>query len=249
MLIDSHAHVLSEFFENIDEVIENAMKNNIKKIINCATDISTSYEVINISKKYKNVFPAVGIHPESAKDNIDKIEELEKIINKEKVIAIGERGLDYYYGKENKDIQIKLFEEQLKIAEKYNLPVIIHSREATQDTISILKKYKVKGIIHCFSGSTETAKEYIKMGYLLGVNGIVTFKNSKNIKEVLKNIGLSSIVLETDCPFLTPEPFRKYKNEPKYVLTVAKFLSMFFDKDLQEIEKITTNNVLSIFDI
>ena len=206
-------------------------------------------QVINISKKYKNVFPAVGIHPESAKDNIDKIEELEKIINKEKVIAIGEIGLDYYYGKENKDIQIKLFEEQLKIAEKYNLPVIIHSREATQDTISILKKYKVKGIIHCFSGSTETAKEYIKMGYLLGVNGIVTFKNSKNIKEVLKNIGLSSIVLETDCPFLTPEPFRKYKNEPKYVLTVAKFLSMFFDKDLQEIEKITTNNVLSIFDI
>ena len=157
--------------------------------------------------------------------------------------------MDYYYGKENKDIQIKLFKEQLKIAEKYNLPVIIHSREATQDTISILKKYKVKGIIHCFSGSTETAKEYIKMGYLLGVNGIVTFKNSKNIKEVLKNIGLSSIVLETDCPFLTPEPFRKYKNEPKYVLTVAKFLSMFFDKDLQEIEKITTNNVLSIFDI
>lgn len=249
MFIDSHAHLLNEFYDNVDDVIENAIKNGIKKIINCADNIETSKEVLELAEKYKNIYPAIGIHPENAKEDINKIDILELLIKKNKAIAIGEIGLDYYYGKETKNEQLEVFNKQLKLAEKYNMPVIIHSREATKDTLDSLKKYKVKGIIHCFSGSIETAKEYIKMGYKLGINGIVTFKNSKNIKEVVKTIGIKHFVLETDCPFLTPEPFRKYKNEPKYILEIAKYLSIFLDIDLKQIKKITTKNVTSIFDI
>lgn len=249
MFIDSHAHLLNEFYDNVDDVIENAIKNGIKKIINCADNIETSKEVLELAEKYKNIYPAIGIHPENAKEDINKLDILELLIKKNKAIAIGEIGLDYYYGKETKNEQLEVFNKQLKLAEKYNMPVIIHSREATKDTLDTLKKYKVKGIMHCFSGSIETAKEYIKMGYKLGINGIVTFKNSKNIKEVVKTIGIKHFVLETDCPFLTPEPFRKYKNEPKYILEIAKYLSIFLDIDLKQIKKITTKNVTSIFDI
>lgn len=249
MFIDSHAHLLNEFYDNVDDVIENAIKNGIKKIINCADNIETSKEVLELAEKYKNIYSAIGIHPENAKEDINKLDILELLIKKNKAIAIGEIGLDYYYGKETKNEQLEVFNKQLKLAEKYNMPVIIHSREATKDTLDTLKKYKVKGIIHCFSGSIETAKEYIKMGYKLGINGIVTFKNSKNIKEVVKTIGIKHFVLETDCPFLTPEPFRKYKNEPKYILEIAKYLSIFLDIDLKQIKKITTKNVTSIFDI
>lgn len=249
MYIDSHAHLLNEFYEDISSVIKQANNRNVKKIINCAENILTSKEVVKLSKLYSNVYPAIGIHPEHAKEELNNINKLEEIIKKEKVIAIGEIGLDYYYGKENKKEQLKCFRDQLKLAEKYNLPVIIHSREATLDTINTLKEYKLKGIIHCFSGSVEIAKEYIKMGYKLGVNGIVTFKNSKKVKDVIKNIGIDNLALETDCPFLTPEPFRKYKNEPKYIYEIAKYLSILLEKDEEEIRKITSDNVYEVFDI
>lgn len=249
MLIDSHAHLFKEFFDNIDEIIKNAETNGVKKIINCADNFETSMEVVNLSKKYKNVYPTVGIHPENAKDDFNNLDKIEDILKNEKVLAIGEIGLDYYYGKETKEIQLDVFNKHLQLAEKYNLPVVIHSRDASLDTLTTLKKYNVKGIIHCFSGSKEMAKEYIKLGYKLGVNGILTFKNSKNIKEVVREIGLESLVLETDSPFLTPEPYRKYKNEPKYVLATAEYLSDFLNIELEKIQEITTKNVCSIFDI
>ena len=162
-------------------------------------------------------------------------------------MAIGEIGLDYHYSKEEKEEQIKLLETQLSLAEEYDIPVIIHSRDATLDTLTTLKKYKCRGVIHSYSGSLETAQEYIKMGYLLGVNGVITFKNA-NIKDIIKELPLTSIILETDSPYLTPVPFRGEKNSPKNVLYVAKFVADLKNISLEELSKITNQNIERVFD-
>ena len=252
MLIDSHAHITNEYYDDIETVINDAKKNNVLKIINCATSLNDIEEITKISNKY-NINYAIGIHPEEA-DKLDEVLKqklegyiVENIQNKN-FVALGEIGLDYYYTKENRDKQIELFDYQLLLAEKYKKPVIIHSREATLDTINILKKHNVKGVIHCFSGSYETACEYIKLGFALGIGGVITFKNC-NLKDYVDKIDLKNIILETDCPFMTPEPFRKYKNEPKYVLETAKFLSSIMQIPLEKLEEITTKNCKEIFDI
>ena len=165
-----------------------------------------------------------------------------------KIIAIGEIGLDYYYTKDNKEKQIEVLRKQLSIAQKLNLPVVIHSREATQDTINVLKDYKVKGVIHSFSGSLETAKIYISKGYMLGIGGVVTFKNS-NLYKVIEEIGLNNIVLETDAPYLTPEPYRGHQNSSKYVPYVSKKLSEILKIKEEEVAKITSKNASSLFDL
>lgn len=250
MFIDTHCHVYKNACTDIELYIEQSINEDVKVLIDCAENIETSKEILELSKNYKNIiYPTIGIHPEyvlnvSRKD----LKEMEMLLNKEKFIAVGEIGLDYYYSKDNKEEQIKLFEEQLSLAEMKKLPVIIHSREAINDTISILKKYKVKGIIHSFSGSEETAKEYIKMGYFLGVNGVVTFKNSK-LKEVIKEIGLDNLVLETDSPFLSPEPFRGKVNSSKNIPIIAEFIATVLNEDVEKVRDITTKNALSIFDI
>ena len=163
------------------------------------------------------------------------------------IVGIGEIGLDYHYGKENIDKQKWLFESQLKIAEELNLPVVIHSRDATLDTINILKKYRVRGIIHCFSGSLETANIYINMGFLLGIGGVVTFSNSK-LKDVVKEVPLESIVLETDSPYLTPVPFRGKINSSKYLEYIANFIADIKNISLEELAEITSKNASSLFD-
>lgn len=247
MFTDSHCHLFRECFDNIDEVIKSAVDNQVVKFISAADSISTCYEMIELADKYEDVYVALGIHPENCFDNL---EELEMIIKKyhgnKKVVAIGEVGLDYYYGKDNKERQVEIFEYQLKLAEHYNLPVVVHSREATFDTINSLKKYNVKGVIHCFSGSLETAKEYIKMGFFIGVGGVMTFKNSK-IDEIIKDVPLDRIILETDSPYLTPEPFRKYKNEPKYIKAIAEYLANLRNISLDEVSEMTENNIKKLF--
>ena len=252
MLVDSHAHIYDEYYKNIDDIVESAKENGIVKIINCATSINNIENVIKISHEH-NFYYALGIHPEDVTNVNEKIKEklenyIVKNLNDKNFIAIGEIGLDYYYGKENKEDQIKLLEFQMALAKKYDKSVIIHSREATLDTINILKKYNIKGVIHCYSGSYETAMEYIKIGYKLGIGGLITFKNC-NLKNYINKIGLKNIVLETDSPYMTPEPFRGKQNEPKYVLETAKFLSKIFNISLEELGKITTKNCYKIFDI
>ena len=249
MLIDTHAHIDSNNYENILEVINNAKTDNVLKIINCALDVFTCEKVLEISRKYKNiVYPSLGFHPGNLDDLLeDDIKTLEKYIKNNKIIAIGEIGLDYYYGKNNREKQITFFKKQLQLAHKYNLPVIVHSRESTLDTLNTLKEYNVKGVIHCFNGSLETAKEYIKMGFYLGIGGLITFKNSK-LKEVIKYIPLEYLLLETDCPYMTPEPYRKFKNEPKYIKVVAEYIAELKSVSVEEVEKITTNNAFKIFD-
>ena len=246
-MIDTHAHILSEFYDDIDELIEELKNKDIIKVINCADSIETSKEVLNIYNKYEGyLLPAVGVHPE----NIDNsnLETIENIIKEHKVFAIGEIGLDYHYNDENKDEQKEYFIKQLDLALKYDLPVIIHIREAMQECFDILKTRKNKGIIHCFSGSVEMAREYIKLGYKLGIGGVLTFKNSK-LYEVIEKIDLKDIVLETDSPFLSPEPFRGKKNKPCNVLYVSKRIAEIKNIPLEEVINTTTATAKQIFDI
>lgn len=248
MFTDSHSHVYKEYYDNIDLVVDEAKQNGITRIITCGCSSEENSEVIDVINNYPTIFGALGIHPEnvSSYKEID-IDFIKKNIANQKVVAIGEIGLDYHYSKEEKEEQIKLLETQLSLAEEYDIPVIIHSRDATLDTLTTLKKYKCRGVIHSFSGSLETAREYIKMGYLLGVNGVITFKNA-NIKDVIKELPLTSIILETDSPYLTPVPFRGEKNSPKNVLYVAKFVADLKNISLEELSKITNQNIERVFD-
>ena len=247
MLIDTHCHLYSEYYSDIDDIVNLAKKSDVNILINNGCDSKSNKEVIDLLDKYKNMYGAIGIHPEEVDNySLNDIKFIEKNLNNKKVVAIGEIGLDYHYSKENKEKQIKLFELQLDIANKYKVPVIIHSRDATEDTINILRKYNIKGVIHSFSGSLETAKIYIKMGFLLGINGVVTFKNC-NLKDILVNIGLNNIILETDSPYLTPVPYRGKQNNPSHILDIAKYISEIFNVSLEEVSKITTKNVLDLY--
>ena len=248
MFVDTHCHIFKSDYDNIDEVLNNASNNNIRYIINNGSNNNYNKEVIELIRKYDNMYGAIGIHPEEVDNyNLDDIEFIKNNLSNEKIVAIGEIGLDYHYTKENKDEQIKLLEMQLELAEKYDIPVIIHSRDATEDTINTLKKFNCRGTIHSFSGSLETAKIYIKMGYLLGVNGVITFKNC-NIKDVIKEVGLDSIVLETDSPYLTPVPYRGMQNNPSHILDVAKFVSELYNVSLEEISYRTNGNIKRMYE-
>lgn len=245
--VDTHCHIFKSDYENINEILENASNKHIKYVINNGSNNETNKEVLELIKKYPNMYGAIGIHPEDV-DGVmpDDIKFIEDNLSNGKIVAIGEIGLDYYYTKENKEEQIKLFESQLALAEKYNMPVIVHSRDATEDTINSLKKFKCKGVIHSFSGSLETAKIYIKMGYLLGVNGVITFKNAK-IKDVIKEVGLKNIVLETDSPYLTPVPFRGTQNNPGHVLQIAQFVADLYNISLEELAEQTNKNITEMY--
>ena len=249
MYYDSHCHIYKEYYDDIEKEVNDLKNEDIKLIINNGCNKETTEEVLNLISKYDMMYGAIGIHPEYVSNyTLDDIKFMEEHINDNKVIAVGEIGLDYHYSKEDKDDQIELFEKQLAIAENHDKPVIIHSREATLDTIETLKKYRVKGIIHSFSGSYETAMIYIKMGYKLGINGVVTFKNS-NLKDVVSKIGLENIVIETDSPYLTPHPYRGEKNSPKNVKMIVEFLANIFRISPLEVAEITSKNLLEIFDI
>lgn len=245
MFTDTHCHIFKEYYENIDEIISNAKNAKVERMFVASDNQQTALEVLDLANKYDNIYGCIGLHPE----NVDEEFDFSLFDNlPSKIIAIGEIGLDYYYTKENKQKQIEVFKKQLEIAEKLNLPVVIHSREATQDTINVLKEYKVKGVIHSFSGSLETAREYIKMGFKLGINGVITFKNC-NLKDVYKELSINDIVLETDSPYLTPVPYRGQRNEPSHVLDIAMFLCNLYNIDLYELSKITNENIKEIFNV
>ncbi|MBR3660376.1 MAG: TatD family hydrolase [Bacilli bacterium] len=243
-LTDTHFHLNSE--DDIEEIIKRARDNNVENLILSCCDLKNIEELLEIINRYPNIYLTIGLHPDEIDSfNDTTITYFEKLIkSNQKIIGIGEIGLDYYHNKDNKKEQIKLFKEQLDLAKKLDMPVIIHSREATNDTINILKEYKLKTTIHCFTGSLEIAKMYIKEGYLLGIGGVSTFKNT-NLKETLKYIPLENIVLETDSPYLSPEPFRGVKNEPKNISIICENLANIKGISLEEVIKITTNNVVN----
>lgn len=250
MFIDTHCHISNEYYEDIDEVILENEKAGIEKIIVCGCDEEEIKASVNYINKYENIYATIGYHPAEAKkvtdDNISCLEQL--VLSNKKIIGIGEIGLDYHYGKEDILIQQEIFRKQLSLAEKLSLPVVIHSRDATNDTINILKEYNVTGVIHCFSGSLETAKIYISMGYKLGIGGVVTFKNT-NLVNVVKSISLENIVLETDSPYLTPVPYRGKTNSSKYIPIIAAKISEIKQISIEEISKTTLENTYNVFDL
>lgn len=248
MFIDTHCHLSSEYYDDIDLVVKENKDSGIGKIVISGCEIDSIQEAILIAKRYDDVYLSLGFHPsEASLVSNYHLDALERDLDNEKVVAIGEIGLDYHYGKENIVEQKYLFEQQLLLAKKLHLPVIIHSRDATKDTIDILKNHHVKGIIHCFSGSLETAREYIAMGFLLGIGGVVTFKNS-HLPQVLSSIDLSHIVLETDSPYLAPTPYRGEKNSSKYIPVIASTIAEIKQVSLEEVMEITTYNTTSLFD-
>lgn len=246
MFTDTHAHIYKDYYD-IKKIMLKISNSETNRIITNGVDIKTNKEIIKLIKKYDNLYGAIGIHPENvekySKNDIEFIKKKYK-----KIIAIGEIGLDYHYCKENKEKQKELFEIQLQVAQSLNLPVIIHMREATEDTLSILKKYKVKGVIHSFSGSIETANILLKMGYYFGINGVITFKNS-NIKEVYKKIPINRILLETDSPYLTPEPKRGAKNDPSNIIYIAEYVANIYNINTKKLAEITNKNIEVLFDI
>ena len=249
MLTDTHCHIYKEYYENIDELMDKINYSGVNRIINNACNFKTCKEVLDLASKYNNMFIALGLHPEEDLDEINDVLELIKNNrDNKKLVAIGEIGLDYYYTKENKEKQIEVLEKQLELATKLKLPVIIHNREATGDIINILKKYNVRGVIHCFNGSKETARKYIKLGYKLGINGVVTFKNCKLI-DVIREIGVDNLVFETDSPYLTPVPDRGKKNDPSYVNNIVDFISNSLNVDRKKLVDISNRNIRDIFDI
>ena len=250
MLIDSHCHILSSEYEKPEDVIKDSKTSGVDKMIINGYDLESSAEAVLLSNEYNYVYASIGIGPENIDDVSDKdFIKLEELINKGKVVAIGEIGLDYYWTKDNKEKQIYVFENMLALAKKYNLPVIVHCRQAIKDTYELLKKYKVTGILHCFSGSAESAKEFIKLGFLIGIGGVVTFKNAKEIKDVVIKIDLSNISLETDSSYLSPEPFRGKVNVPKNVIYVARKIAELKNVSLEEVLEVTSSNVTSKFDL
>ena len=247
MFTDTHCHLYDEYYESLGEVINDSINKGVHSFINAGCDALSNKEVIEKVSKYKSMYGVIGIHPEYVFTyTLDDILDIERHLNDEKIVGIGEIGLDYHYDTLNKDAQKELFIKQLELAKKYDLPVVIHSRDATEDTINILKRYPiVKGVIHSFSGSIETARIYRKMGYKLGINGVVTFKNS-HLKDILEEM-LDIVVLETDAPYLTPHPYRGIKNIPSYIPLIATFISDYTGIDINTLSSLTEKNVRDVY--
>lgn len=251
MLFDTHAHLNdSKYDQDRDAVIEDLFT-EVSLLVEVGDNIESSVNSFNLAQKYPNIYCTMGIHPNcSEKDDADKIAILEKYFGNEKVVAIGEIGLDYHYEGYDKQTQINSFEIQMETARKYNYPVVIHSREAIADTINVLKKFPdVKGIVHSFSGSIESAREILDLGYYLSFNGVITFKNSHRAKEVVAWMPHDRLLIETDSPYLTPEPNRGKRNTPKYVRYVAEKVAEIWGMDYKYACDITFNNGLKVYSI
>lgn len=250
MIFDSHAHYDDKAFDNDrEELLERLFSSSVCNVINVGCSIETSKKSIELSKKYTQIFASIGVHPLEIKDSPKNyIEILKNLSTNPKVVAIGEIGLDYHYDDApSSEIQKQVFELQLKLAKDLDLPVIIHSRESTKDTLDILKKYKPKGVVHCFSGSLETANEILNLGMYIGLGGTVTFKNAKNPINVAKNIPLDKLLLETDAPYMSPVPFRGKRCDSSLIKYTAKKICEIRNINFDYLLNQTKNNAEKLF--
>ena len=261
-LIDTHAHLdFSQFDKDREKIIKELEELDIK-VINVGSHKQACLDSIELAKKHKNIYAAVGIHPhdaEEVKDIPELIKFLKSLVKKDKVIAIGECGLDYYsfdQGKFRKDLnpetknkQKEVFKAQLEFAQKIKLPVIIHNRESHDDLLRIIKDFKGKGVIHCFSGDKKFLKEVLGLGFYIGFDGNITFKNAQDLQEIVKATPIDRILIETDCPFLTPEPFRGLRNEPKNVKITAEFIAELKQLSFSKLIPILNKNTKNLFGI
>lgn len=250
MLIDTHVHLNdNRLLTNIDYYINRAKTEGVDKMIVIGYDYISSKEAVRIANSYDNIYASIGLHPSELKDIEDDLEWLKDLAKNSKVIAIGEIGLDYYWDKTYNEKQKRYFIKQIEIANELNKPIIIHSRDAIQETFAIVKEYsKVKGVLHCYSGSIEMAKEYVKLGFYFGIGGVITFKNSK-LPETINKIGLDYIISETDAPYMAPVPYRGTTNEPAYVIEVVKAIAKAFSLSEKEVEVQIEKNVYNLFGI
>ena len=248
MLVDTHCHLFLEYFDDVDMVIERAIEQGIGMIIVNGTNQRSNEEVLRLVSCYDIVYGALGIQPEEIEEDYESaLSFIEGHIGDDKILAIGEIGLDYHYDGD-RNLQKMIFKRQLEMARRYSKPVIVHSRDCIQETYDILKGANVTGIMHCYSGSVEMAREFVKIGFLLGVGGICTFKNANRIVDVIKDISLEYIVLETDAPYLSPEPYRGKRNEPANVRVILEKICNIKGLGYKEASEVTTANVLRLFD-
>lgn len=249
MIIDTHCHIYNSEMKNAEEIIKEGAKKDISIILNGIDPLSNK-EVLELSSRYENVYAALGYFYSFADEITDEdIILLDNQLNNDKVIAVGEIGLDYYHTKDNKEKQKELFEKMLNLAEKHNLPAIVHSRKSMQDTLDILKKYDILGSMHCYQGSGEMAQEFIKLGFYIGIGGPVTYPNNKKIKKMIKKIDINHMLIETDSPYLTPEEKRGEQNTPLNLKYIIRKLSEELDITENEIIQITTENAKKLFKI
>lgn len=251
MLIDTHCHIQDSNYDfpSIDELIKRARNSSVDKIICIGTNLKNSREAVSIASRYDNIFAAIGVHPHDTKDGISGIVDLLEV-NKSKIVAIGEIGLDYYYNNSSKDIQIRELEAQLQIAIDYNLPVSFHIREAFDDFWPIINNFSgIRGVLHSFTDSIDNLNKALKLGFYIGVNGISTFTKNSSQKDMFRNIPLDRVVFETDAPFLTPSPFRGKMNEPSMVSEIAKQYANMRGTSFAEMANLTTKNAEELFGI
>ena len=250
-IFDTHAHYDDkQFDEDRDELLKELFKNKgVCAVVNQGTDVETSRFSVELAHKYESVYAAVGLHPEYLDNNsVGDIEKLLPLYDDEKVVAVGEIGLDYYYDVP-RELQREVFEKQLELSLRLSLPVNIHDREAHGDTLDILKKYKPRGILHCFSGSAEMAEEIVKLGMYIGMGGVITFKNSKKAVSVIERVPLDRIVLETDCPYLSPVPYRGKRNDSSYIIYTAQRIAEIKNTDTESVLEITKHSAEEVYNI
>lgn len=248
-IIDSHAHFNDERFDGFrDEILCEMRSLGVKNIINCGTDYKRIEECLELSRKYDFCHTAIAFHPSEIPDDEEiDYDRLYNIIKNDRVVAVGETGLDYYWRQDNKERQKREFAAHIELAKRCSLPIIVHDRDAHADTLEILKEHKPEGVVHCFSGSVEMAKEIVKLGMYIGIGGVLTFKNGRVLKEVAREIPLDKILLETDAPYLSPEPFRGKLNHSALIIYVARALAEIKGISVEEVLKSTSENTERLF--
>ena len=253
MIVDSHCHLIHEKNTlSIEKIIQKAKNNDVTTLLNITTKQDEFNRSIELTEKYNSIYTSIGIHPhDSSQMNLDVYNIILKLCNHKKVIGIGETGLDYYYNNSLKDDQINSFKMHIDIAQENNLPLIIHMRNAEDDMLNIIKKkYEenpFSGLIHCFTGSKNFLKKLLPLGFYFSISGVITFKNSDDLRETVKHVPLDRLLIETDSPYLTPAPHRGKTNDPSYIIHTLEYLAKLFNLKPHEIQSATTNNFKNLF--
>ncbi len=251
MYFNTHTHLNSdELYNKRDVFIQHALNNNVMNLVVAGYDIESSYKAVQIANEYPFIYATVGVSPNDCLDTTDEdLKVIEELLQNPRVVALGEIGLDYYWEDVPHNKQKDVFIKQIEIAKRYNKPIVIHARDAYEDTYQILKQAQHYGIMHCYSGSVEMAKRYIEIGFEISLAGPVTFKNAKVPKAVATEIGIDHLMIETDCPYLTPHPFRGKLNEPANVVYIAQEVAKLKNMEIEDVARITTFNAKKVFGI
>lgn len=253
-LVDTHAHLdFPRFDEDRKEVIERAIDGGVKTIVNIGSDMTSSRNSVELSRRYNEIYSVVGIHPHNADSfNLNVSKKLKSLSENKKVVAIGEIGLDFHYDNSPREKQKQAFRAQLRLAKSLDLPVVIHTRDADEETLEILKEEnadKIGGIMHCFASDKKMAKEILDLGFYIAFGGLITFENLANLREVVKEVPMNKILVETDAPYLTPDPYRGKRNEPLYVKYVVEKIAEVKGLSEEEVAKKTTENAKKVYNI